>query len=293
MHCRHFLIGSILLLAFGCTAALCQEDSLESKESRHHHWFRFMTHRSPALGLSYGWAQSSLDGAAQSLYSPRTAEIRLGGIRQDESDESEDILEHRHDYVFLGVASQDLGQKPARGEIAFTSWRVGGGWEAGYGYALGGRANGPSISLLTSKSIQWTNLTLEGGISNGADSVLLGSYENGMRFGTRSGAVVRLHILPVLAVDASYERSVVYRRHKFWEWLGSAVVEGGADGLLDKFVERILRSTPEAAPVVNFVLKNAVSYGIYELRKKDGAWPFASEAPMSNSAFTVGLTFVF
>jgi hypothetical protein len=114
-----------------------------------------------------------------------------------------------------------------------------------------------------------------------------------LRFGTRNGAVVRFHILPLLAIDASYERSVVYRRHKFWEWLGGVIVQGSGDWLLDRFVDRILRSTPEAVPVVNFVLKNALSYGVYELRKKNGNWPFESEAPISNDTFMVGVTMVF
>jgi hypothetical protein len=291
MHTRIASLACLLFLALCSTAALSQEDSLV--EHKNHRWFRFMYHRNPTLGLSYGWSNSSLEGTVQSLYSPRTAEIRIGGIKQDETDESEYVIEQRQDYAFLGTASHDLGQNPKAGEIGFTTWRFGCAWERGYGYALAGRANGPSISLITTKGLQWTNFALKGGITNGADSVLLGAYEGGMRFGTRSGAIVRVHLLPLLSLDAGYERSVVYRRLKFWPWLGSAIIEGGGDEILNKFVERILGSTPEAAPIVNFVLKSALAYGVYELRVKNGNWPFESEAPISNNAFTVGLMFVF
>jgi hypothetical protein len=284
-------IASLVLIALASRIALSQEDSL--KECKDRHWYRFVYHRNPTLGLTYGWSKSSLDGTNQSLYSPRTAEIRLGGIRQEESDESGNILEQRNDYAFLGTASQSLGADPKAGEISFTTWRFGCAWERGYGYALAGRADGPSISFITSKGGQWTNFALKGGMTNSADSLMLGAYEGGMRFGSRSGAIVRVHLLPLLSLDANYERSVVYRRLKFWPWLGSAIIEGGGDGLLDKFVDRILDSTPEAAPIVNFVLKSALAYGIYELRMKNGNWPFESEAPISNNAFTVGLTFVF
>jgi hypothetical protein len=291
MHSRKTLIISVLFLSLSSTIALSQEDSL--KECRDHHWFRYISHRNPTLGLTYGWSKSSLDGTNQSLYSPRTAEVRLGGMRQEESDESESILEQWNDYAFLGTASKSLGADPKIGEIGFTTWRFGCAWERGYGYALAGRADGPSVSFITTKGAQWTNFALKGGIENSADSLMLGAYEGGLRFGTRSGAIVRVHLLPLLSLDAGYERSVVYRRLKFWPWLGSVIIEGGGDGLLDKFVDRILSSTPEAAPIVNIVLKSALAYGIYELRMKNGNWPFESEAPISNNAFTVGLTFVF
>lgn len=45
--------------------------------------------------------------------------------------------------------------------------------------------------------------------------------------------------------------------------------------------------------MVNFVLKNAFSYGFHELRKKNGSWPFESEAPISNDTFMIGVTMVF
>lgn len=271
--------------------AVGQEDSVKWQE--HHHWNWFKYHRNPTISMVYGWMQSGLDGSTQSLYAPRSAELRLGGLRQFDVDESENIVEHRNDYLFLGVASKDLGATVNTGEIAFTDWRFGAGWEKGYGYKLTSATEGPAINLLTTHGAQWTNLALKGGITNGADSTVLGMYEGGLRFGMKSGAVVRFHILPLLALDASYERSVVYRRHKFWEWLGGVIVHGGGEALLDRFVDRILRSTPDAVPIVNFVLKNALSYGVYELRKKNGNWPFESEAPISNDTFMVGVTMVF
>jgi hypothetical protein len=295
MHRISTFAAVLMLTMIFSSAMLAQDDSLETKKKKHweDRWSEYMSHRSPAMGLSYGWGQSSLDGAKQSLYSPRTAELRLGGFRQVECDESPNVLDLKNDYAFLGLAQKDLGAKVNPGEINYTAWRAGFGWERGYGYALAGTADGPSISLLSSHAVQWTNIALKDGINNGPDSLLLGSYENGLRFGTRSAAIVRVHVLPMLAIDAGYERSVVYRRHQFWPWLGSAIIQGCGDAAVDRFVRRVLSSSPSAAPVVNFVLKNALSYGVYELRKKNGNWPFNSEAPMSNSAFTVGMTFVF
>lgn len=280
-----------VFIALSVGTAISQEDSVKWHD--HHQWDWFKFHRNPTLGLTYGWVNNSLDGAAQSLFSPRLAELRFGGLRQNELEDSETIVEHRNDYLFVGVAAKDLGGQTNSGEIAFAAWRFGMAWEKGYGYKLTGAAEGPSINLLTTQGVQWTNVTLKGGITNGADSALLGMYEGGIRFGTRRGGLVRFHILPLLSLEAGFERSVVYRRHKFWEWLGGAIVEGGGEWVLNRFVDRILRSTPEAVPVVNFVLKNALSYGVYELRRKNGNWPFESEAPISSDTFMIGVTMVF
>jgi hypothetical protein len=94
-------------------------------------------------------------------------------------------------------------------------------------------------------------------------------------------------------LDAGYERSIVFQRHLFWKWAGSAVMETAAQGLLDGFINKIFCSSPAAGPIVNFVLKNALAYGIYELRKDKMNWPFNSEAPFTYDQFKFGMTFVF
>jgi len=284
--------GLTLALILISATSFSQEDTLCSGSHRLS-WHEFLGRRSPTLSLSYGSTKSSLEGMAQPLFSPRSAEVRIGGLRSRETSESEDIVEQRFDYLLLGVATKDLGGEVKPGEIGFTAWRAGCGWEDGLGYKFGSSEDGPSLLLLNSQAVQWTGLSMDQGITNSADSALWYQYKQGVRFGTRSAAVVRLRITPMLCLDGSYERSVVYRRHKFWAWLVSTAVEGAGHWGVDRFVDRILDSSPAAAPIVGFVLKNAVAYAAYELRKKDGNWPYPSEAPLSNDTFMVGLTFVF
>ena len=93
--------------------------------------------------------------------------------------------------------------------------------------------------------------------------------------------------------DAGYERSIVFQRHLFWKWAGSAIIEAAAQGLLDGFISEVFESTPAAGPIVNFLLKNALAYGIYELRQDKMNWPFSSEAPIAYDQFKFGVTFVF
>jgi hypothetical protein len=63
--------------------------------------------------------------------------------------------------------------------------------------------------------------------------------------------------------------------------------------LLDKFIDEIFESSPSAAPVVNFMLKSALTYGMYELRKDKMNWPFNSDSPLTYDQFKFGLTFIF
>ncbi|HSP87628.1 MAG TPA: hypothetical protein VLN45_05810, partial [Ignavibacteriaceae bacterium] len=62
---------------------------------------------------------------------------------------------------------------------------------------------------------------------------------------------------------------------------------------LDSFVDEIMDSSPYAAPIVGFVLKCALSYGVYELRQDKMNWPFKSAAPLAYDQFKFGMTFTF
>jgi hypothetical protein len=85
----------------------------------------------------------------------------------------------------------------------------------------------------------------------------------------------------------------VYERHLFWKWAGSGIIELASQGLLDAFIREILKSTPAAGPVVFFILKSALGYGLYELRQEKMNWPFSSAPPMAFDNIKFGVTFVF
>jgi hypothetical protein len=116
-------------------------------------------------------------------------------------------------------------------------------------------------------------------------------YHDSFRFGTAFEAGVRFQVIRQISLEADYERAVVFQRHLFWKWLGSAAIEGAAQFMLDRFVEEIMDSSPYFAPVMSFLLKNGLYYGIYELRKEKMNWPFNSEAPVTIDQFKVGVTF--
>jgi len=71
------------------------------------------------------------------------------------------------------------------------------------------------------------------------------------------------------------------------------LLEFGGYSLTDRFVKAVLRSSPYAAPIVDFFLKNAVSFAMYELRKEKMNWPFKSVAPLTFDTWKLGVTFRF
>ena len=63
--------------------------------------------------------------------------------------------------------------------------------------------------------------------------------------------------------------------------------------MIDHFSKEVLKASPIAGPIVNFLLKNALSYGSFELRKKYMNWPFETVSPLMFENFKIGLSFVF
>jgi len=127
---------------------------------------------------------------------------------------------------------------------------------------------------------------------NPPDIIITDFFSKTLRFGNSFQGGVQFKFNNI-GIDAAYERSVIYSRHLFWKWGGSELIEVTGQWLVDLFVEDILDSSPGAAPVVNFLLKNALSYGIYELRQEKMNWPFETAAPIVFNQFKIGVNFVF
>ncbi len=63
----------------------------------------------PAISAYNGFTENSLNGLTQSLANPRSMELRLAGIRIEE--ESDDIIQMKHNYFTLANVSNEIGNK--------------------------------------------------------------------------------------------------------------------------------------------------------------------------------------
>lgn len=141
--------------------------------------------------------------------------------------------------------------------------------------------------------MNWTRIVFPDDSLNSNNERIKQLYDEAFRFGTSSEAGVRIQPIKLIIFEAGYERAIVFERHLFWKWAGSGIIEVAANGLLDVFIKEIFKSTPAAGPIVFFVLKSALNYGIYELRQDKMNWPFSSAPPVAFDNVKFGVTFTF
>lgn len=290
------IIVLFLITLFSLTYTFAQEEEdttkAENEWGKHHHKFKcdLLSHEfegSPTVSLEYGFSKMNLNGFGETFAKPNLAEIQLGYTHMDTEDEG--ILKYKYRYLFLSNFSTDLAGSSGAADIKTDMWRFGFGRSIGYGYQIGSGAIIPYHTY----SFEWTQLRLKDDPASQADKSMTDLFNKSFRFGTSFNGGIKFKIIPNIMLDAGYERSIIFPRHLFWKWLGSVVIEGAGQGAIDHFVDKIMDSSPYAVPVVSFVLKNALSYGLYELRREKMNWPFASAPPLSYDQFKIGITFVF
>jgi hypothetical protein len=286
----------ILLIAISGLALVFAYGRLAQAQDQYYDWEEYVPfsfHSQPTVGLYYGLTNSSLESVRQPLADPGFLQVKLGYSRTNTYDYSTNILKHSFKHISVSHLSQRLDGAADPGNIRSDTWRVAGTFESGYGYGLSRNPSGASILLIHGSGWNWSSVSFKDSAVIPEDQQILESYEDGIRFGTNVEVGLRVRVIPLLAVDAGFERSIIFRRHLFWKWAGSALLEGGLQWILDRFIGKIARSTPEAAPVINILLKGALSYGFYEARKSNMNWPFSTEAPILDDTFKFGVTFMF
>jgi hypothetical protein len=295
----------VILLLTAAPIILPQEDSTKTEKDWDWHWdwdnwedwemdFGFSKSR-PAISLQYGLAKLNREDLQSQFVDPNLFEIKLGYIKDRNAWETDYIIRHSYKYLYLSNESNKLAGKEAVGsEVESDMWRFGFGRLSGYGYKLGESA---AIIPYYAYTLNWSNIDFKYPdiltLVADPDQQILDLYDKSFRFGTSSEGGVRIKVIDNLILDAGYERSIVFQRHLFWKWTGSIIIEAAAQGLLDGFVSEVFESSPAAGPIVNFLLKNALAYGIYELRQDKMNWPFSSEAPIAYDQFKFGVTVVF
>lgn len=259
--------------------------------------FDFDFHGKPTISAFYGMGKTSLKGLGAKIANPNLAEIRLGYVTEKSLFKSADVINYKYRYSSLSNHSSQLGKTAPAGELPSEMWKIGLGWDEGYGYRFGKSAlifyNGSGLTWSRNEIVDGLPARLVANEITIDDAKTLAMFDGNFRFGTKSEAGVKLQIIPALILDASFERNVVFPRLMFWKAAGSYAVEGISQALLDEFIEKIIDSSPAAAPIINFLLKNGLAYGFYELRKEKMNWPFNTAAPLFNDSFKFGMTFVF
>ncbi len=289
---KRFFIILILAASGFLTDSFAQKFDFDDNDL-----FEWYADARPFIELNYGLVeakQKQFDGSFSKL---GLGEIKLGYSTVDIY--AKDYILFLDDkYVFASNISHDLRSNSNNTNVNSKAWRFGLGRRDGYGYSIG------SVSIMPyhQKAFVWTRVDFTDVSSNSDvtnivlsdnDKEILKRYDESFRFGGLSDGGLRLEFGGLVALSGSYEATVVFPRHLFWKWALSYVIEGLGYLSIDYFVEEIMDSSPAAGPIVNFLLKNGLSYAFYALQREDMNWPFSTESPLTYETIKIGLTFSF
>lgn len=295
---RYFiLIPSILLLiTFFTQSGFAQEqdrDKNRTKEraekSGKYKKFRFSIEK-PTIELSYGLSDINLYGSSTNFIKPGMVELKLGFAKEYQSGYSKKVIDYDNNYLFVSNSTADISSQRNTTGTASNTWKWGFGKKEGMGLKFGSF----SIMPYNANTFAWSRFSFDkNSVANPSDYDKFDNFNDAVRFGTSTEAGINFNITKGLSIQPKYEVADIYPRHLFGQQVLSSMIELGGAELLDNFVTKIMNNTPVAGAIVNFVLKNAYEYGIYELRKEHMNWPFTGEAPLRYSTFKMGMTFTF
>ncbi len=297
MNYRKILFVVFLLLFVSSSPSLFAQDTTKTTEEEEWNWdvadikgWVNFGKSMPSISLNYGFTDVDHKNITQQFANAGLFELKLGHTTRRVSHYGKNVIKYKYHYFYVSNISTSLaGGVDNPNELDTKTWRFGLSKSAGYGYKLGNAA----VILYNTDSFDWTRVDFKNAADSPADQNTIDRFDESFRFGTSSEGGIRVVVTKLITLEAGYERSVIFERHLFWKWAGSFLIEKISQGLLDAFVKEIFKSSPSAGPVVNFVLKNALTYGIYELRQEKMNWPFSSAAPLSFDSFKFGVTFTF
>ena len=290
------LISSLIILT---PAFITAQDSTKTKEDEWawdwewddvDEWVSWST-KKPTISLIYGLSNISRDDVQESFADNALIELKLGYTSKKTTSYADYIEKLTYNYAFLNYNSTSLaGGTSDTSEIETKNWQFGLGWSKGYGYKIGSQS---AIIPYYSSTLSFTEIDFQNDSLNANDEDIMNRYSGTFRFGSSSEFGVRGQITNLIILEAGYETAAVFEGWLFWKWAGSAVIEVAANGVLDVFIKEVFKSSPAAGPIVFFVLKGALGYGLYELRKGEMNWPFPSAPPVAMDNFKFGMTFTF
>lgn len=284
----------LYIILFISPYQLNAQDSTETEETWEWDEFDEWTdwhNKRPAISLNYGISDISRTDVEAPFADNQLIELKLGYSYTKISKYADYINKSNFNYLFLNRNSTALaGGSDNISDIVTNNWQFGAGWSDSYGYILN---ESTSISPYYASSFIWTNLDFSDDTLSPNDERIKELYDESFRFGSGSEAGIRFQTANLISIDAGYERSIVFERHLFWKWAGSAIIEAAANGVLDVFIKEIFKSSPSAGPIVFFILKSALGYGLYELRQEKMNWPFPSAPPIAMDNFKFGVTLTF
>lgn len=294
---KNFMLLFALIIGVNFQSSIAQDSSMTNSPSDaiEEEWdlvrFRFQNFNKPRIDINYGFTSVSYDKdfVASEFHDNNAIEIKLGFDKIQKYRFTDNI--YRFNYSYIGIANnQQFSTKydeTNNQELRLETWRISLGNLEGFGYDLGSNIK---LGFGEGNTMVWTQNNFIDKSQNQSDNHWFDYVGDSFRFGAQTESNINLKIGDYVGLNAAYERTAVFPRHMFWYWAGSEITRGIGSGLIGWFVREVGKSTPEAVPVVNFLLKNGLNYGFYELKKKNMNWPFDTEPALMFDTFKIGVS---
>jgi len=251
--------------------------------------------KKPFLDVYYGNAQLSRQGMSGEISNTDIYGIAIGVKKEKEHKESdEEIIQDKNGVsLTLGSAQNLQNSDSVYQGVSLTNtdaldfWSLGFINGTGYGYQWGSS----TLMLTVEDNTSWTSINPRtySRLQGPADWQNIMDFDGTMRLSSSMTSSLEFRVSNTLSLTGGYTWNQVMPRHLFWYWMGSEIIEGLAGNAVDRLIENFTEMSPKSQPVMHFVLKSAVLYGMKEMRRKYMNWPFETVSPMNITYWNIGV----
>jgi hypothetical protein len=251
--------------------------------------------KKPFLDVYYGNAQLSRQGMSGELSNTDILGIAIGVKKEKEHKESDEVIIQDKNGVSLTLGSaQNLQNSDSLYQgVSLTNtnaldfWSLGFINGTGYGYQWGSS----TLMLTVEDNTSWTSINPRtySLMQGPADWQNIMDFDGTMRLSSSMTSSLEFRVSNTVSLNGGYTWNQVMPRHLFWYWMGSEIIEGLAGNAVDRLIENFTEMSPKSQPVMHFVLKSAVLYGMKEMRRKYMNWPFETVSPMNITYWNIGV----
>ncbi len=239
------------------------------------------------LEASYGFAAPSARSSSAVAGTNFSLEATLGAKRFLDSRHSSLLVDVAYPHAiasYTGAISRPPDTTTQTTTLSLI--KIGLGIKDGVGYKLEQAAVTPTLTsawLLTVPSF--------GRLLASPDEQSKLERFNGLRFGVSSAAGLNIQLASSFAVDFNYEQTLVFPRVVFLQFLGAQALQMGMQIGAGYFIDAVFGGAPSLLPIAHTVLKSAINFTLYALRRDRQFFPFESESPLLVNTLKLGVAF--
>lgn len=240
-------------------------------------------------GLSFPDFNQSID--YQNLSNTYNVELIYGFTRINDRVDIPGVFAHQGEYVFLGNITPDFKTFDVNTSGNNTdTWRFGAGLRDGYGFEI---SNDYRFYLNHATGFVWHHVDFEFPGSNPQEQKIISDYDENLKLGIFHNGGFKFEITAPLLFNIDFQRSIVFDDTNYWGFFGAWIFDNITQRWIDYYEPEMIEKFGRSWPWMKFAYKNLLSLAVYSFRQYQAHWPFTSQAAMSFTSFTFGMTFIF